>query len=89
VAVGNQGQISTSTNPTGGDSAWTTAIIDTPSCGIAACTLEQIYAHDSRGTNLIDHTDTGGNGTSLANLQLSGNQLSWTHDGIPESANLG
>jgi hypothetical protein len=37
---------------------------------------------------LIDQTDVGGAGDSLASLALFGSHLTWTHDGIPEQTTL-
>jgi hypothetical protein len=80
VVVGGEGQIITSTNPTGGASAWSTANVDVASC--APCIAEQLYAHDNQGTRIIDSAPAG-SGTAIANVQLTGDELTWTHDGTP------
>ncbi len=86
VAVTNGGQVTTSTNPTGGSTDWTTNTVDIPSCG--RCLAERIYAHDDQGTRVVDSAPPG-SGTSLANLDLVGNLLTWTHNGMPDQTNLG
>lgn len=51
----------------------------------------QIQAHDSLGTRILDQqtiTGTRPLPSGLANLQLDGNQLSWTHSGDPRTATL-
>jgi WD40-like Beta Propeller Repeat len=54
-----------------------------PSCAMSSpCATEQIYAHDDQGTRLIDSAPPG-TGKSLTNVKLSGNQLTWNHDGTP------
>jgi hypothetical protein len=91
VSADDSGHISTSANPSGGPSTWTTSMVDGPGCSNPSgwCTVEQIYARDSSGTHLVDHTERGGTGTSLAQLNLNGNTLTWTHDGSHESTGLG
>jgi hypothetical protein len=59
-----------------------------PCATTATCETEQIYVHDDDGTRLIDQTDVGGAGDSLASLALFGSHLTWTHDGIPEQTTL-
>ena len=89
VAVNQHGEITTSANPTGGTAAWGAATVDAPACAAAAgCDTEQIGAHDSSGLRTLDTTGPG-SGTQLQSLTLTDNQLTWTHDGAPESATLG
>ena len=88
MAVDDQGDIVTSTNPTAGLSAWTSAAVGAPACVVAReCLGEQVVAYDSAGTMTLDSVATG-NGKQLANLALSGDQLTWTRDGMGESATL-
>jgi WD40-like Beta Propeller Repeat len=50
------------------------------------CTsIEQIVANDSSGTRVLDSIDAPG---YLSGLALSGDTLTWSHDGTPESAQL-
>jgi hypothetical protein len=87
AAVDDHGRIATSTAPA---STWTTANVDVPACAASAvCETEQIFVHDDRGTHAIDSTTTPGDGTALAHLSLSGDQLTWTHNGTPRDATLG
>jgi hypothetical protein len=86
VATGVAGNVITSTNPAGGASAWSSALIDAdPSCvATPSCVVDQLYAYDNDGTRLIDDTPPGG----LANVKLSGDLLTWTHDGTPHHVTL-
>ena len=50
------------------------------------CIAAQVYAHDDHGTQLLDSAPLGSASplvlvNPLANLNLSGNVLTWTHDG--------
>jgi hypothetical protein len=85
VAVNGDGRIATSTNPASGGTTWTSQPIDTPPC--TPCAAEQIYAYDTQGTTVLDSAPPG-SGNSLANLQLQGDMLTWTHDGMPRQAQL-
>lgn len=88
VAVSNTGHALTTTNPTGGLSAWTDALIDGPACALTTrCVSEQLYAFDDHGTRVLDTTGPG-SGSAIANIALSGNQLTWTRNGAPNTATL-
>ncbi len=88
VGVTDEGQITTSTNPTGGAGTWNEALVDGPDCGgTGGCYPEQIYAHDSMGTRIVDSVPSGP-GDRLGQLALAGDQLTWTHDGAPRQATL-
>lgn len=54
--------------------------------------VEQIVANDSTGTHILDSIATTGPFTptpsALSDLTLTGDTLAWSHDGIPESAQL-
>jgi WD40-like Beta Propeller Repeat len=57
--------------------------------GSSCPTVEQIVANDSTGTHILDSiTDTGPNKFLLTQLALSGDTLTWSHAGTPESAEL-
>lgn len=89
VAVDSSGQVSTSANPTGGGSAWSTAVVDAPACAVAnGCRTERIMTHDGSGLRTLDSTGPG-SGAQLQGLALTGNQLTWSHDGNHQSAALG
>ena len=49
---------------------------------------EEIQASDSSGSRTVDSAATTGNQDVLTNLTLTGNTLSWNHDGTPESTEL-
>ena len=88
AAVDGAGNVITSSDPTGGGGAWTSALIDPPSCaGTPTCLAAQIYAHDDQGTHLLDEAPPGPV-SALANLNLSGNVLTWTHDGAQHQITL-
>jgi hypothetical protein len=90
VAATDAGQILTAANPSVG-AVWTAANVDIPSrCGGAVvCEIEQIYASDDHGTRLLDSIRLPGTGNALANLRLSGDQLTWTDGGVLRSVTLG
>jgi hypothetical protein len=90
VAVDSNGVISTSSNPQGGSGAWTSTAVDQPHCASPnVCRIERLYAHDNHGTRLIDSINQPGPGDSLANLALSANTLTWTHQGMQRTTTLG
>jgi hypothetical protein len=86
VATDEDGRILTSTDPTGGPSAWTTVPLD--GCQTNPCSVEQILVSDGTGLHAVDHGAFQGKGPFLTNLKLTGNVLSWDHDGTPRSAVL-
>jgi hypothetical protein len=62
-----------------------------PASGYA--TVQQVVANDSTGTHILDTvTTTGGpfppTSSALSDLTLTGDTLTWSHDGTPESAQL-
>ena len=88
LAVSNTGQAASSTDPSGGPSTWTDGLIDGPPCAVdTSCTTEQLYAHDDQGTRILD-TAGPGSSSSIANIALTGDQLTWTQDSTPRSATL-
>jgi len=91
VATTNRGDVVTATDPTGGASAWTSASVDVPGCRPQStpCISEQLYAHDDRGTRVVDTAPPGG-GNSIRNVILDGESslLSWTHDGAQRRLEL-
>jgi hypothetical protein len=62
--------------------------------GDVCTTVEQIIANDNTGTHILDSiTTTGPDDPSaipsmLSQLSLSGDTLTWSHAGTPESAQL-
>jgi hypothetical protein len=62
--------------------------------GGACTTVEQILANDNTGTHIIDSITTTGPydpsamPSMLSQLSLSGDTLTWSHAGTPESAQL-
>jgi hypothetical protein len=85
VGVGGGGVL-TSTNPTGGAGAWNFVAVDVPP-HCAPCIAEQLYAHDNQGTRIVDSAPSG-SGTVIGNVQLTGDELTWTHDGTPHEITL-
>ncbi len=75
---------------TDGVSAVHTTNRDNQSNGVACtCTVEQIQASDSTGVHTLDSvTDPDGSPTALTNLTLTGDTLTWQHNGVPKSAEL-
>jgi hypothetical protein len=55
-------------------------------------TVEQIVANDSTGTHVLDSIATtdplNPTPSTLSDLTLTGDTLTWSHDGTPESAQL-
>jgi hypothetical protein len=89
VAVDGTGHVVTSTNPTGGPSSWTPALIDGDPCNdTTPCSDEQILASAGRGVQTIDSSNLPGEGPFLTGLKLTGDVLSWSHDGTPRSVTL-
>jgi hypothetical protein len=91
VAGDQAGNVFTSTSPAGGASAWTSAAVDIPGCQpqSAPCIIEQLYAHDDQGTQVID-TAPPGQGNTIGNVALNGDSLtlSWTHAGAQRQLQL-
>ena len=52
-----------------------------PSCDVVSCVVEQLYAYDDNGTQLLDADSSSARG-SLTNIHLTGNLLTWTTNGI-------
>ena len=89
VAVDGTGHVITSTNPTGGPSAWTPALVDGDPCSdTTSCSMEQILASAGHGVTTVDSSKLPGDGPFLTGLTLTGDNLSWSHDGSPRSVTL-
>jgi WD40-like Beta Propeller Repeat len=73
-----------------GPDAVTAALAAGETCGgvgVSPCTpVEQIVANDSSGTHVLDSVSSGSG--HLSGLALSGDTLTWSHAGTPESAQL-
>jgi hypothetical protein len=84
-------QASSLTINSSGFAAWLVYTAFPPRAGCTPwCSSEQIYAHDNHGTQLLDSTQPSGTRpTSLKGLTLSGDTLSWTHDGTPHQITHG
>ena len=86
--AGAQQDVEVSTDPTGGTSAWTSFLADALSCDPATpCRAEVLQAVDDQGLHTLD-TAPQGSGTVIADLQFSGDTLTWTNAGTPRSAGL-
>ena len=81
------GNILTSTDPTGGANTWTRAAVYPPGCTLEStpCISEQLYAHDDQGTRVVD-TAPPGQGNSIGNVAIASLVLSWTHDGASDNS---
>ena len=89
VAVDGTGHVITSTNPTGGPSAWKPALVDGDPCNdTTSCSMEQILASAGRGVETVDSSKLPGDGPFLTGLTLNGDVLSWSHDGTPKNVML-
>lgn len=56
---------------------------------ICSCTSEEIQASDSTGLHTLDTiTEPDGSPAALTNLRLTGDTLTWDHNGTPRSAEL-
>jgi hypothetical protein len=90
AGVTDEGAILTSTSPASATPDWMGATVEVPQCGgYTVCELEQIGAEDSQGMSVLDSIVTPDGGHELANLHLSGDELTWTDNGVPRSATLG
>jgi hypothetical protein len=85
------GDILTSTDPTGGANAWSSATVDVPGCPQQSrpCISERLLVRDDHGTEVVD-TAPPGRGNSINNVALNGNSLvlNWTHDGAQRQLQL-
>jgi hypothetical protein len=82
VAGDSAGHVVTSTDPTGGASTWTVAFVDGDPCTAeTSCSIEQIQTSDATGLHTVDTAKLPGNGPFLTGLALTGDVLSWSHDG--------
>ena len=87
IAVADEGA-STSTDPTGGPSAWVPTPLADP-CGDApTCNDEQIQTSDATGLRIVDSGRFPGTGPFLTGLNLTGDTLSWTRAGTRRTATL-
>jgi hypothetical protein len=85
VGADNAGELVSSTNPTGGPSAWTPVPVN-PCAN--TCTLEQIQASDATGLHAVDTSELPGPGPFLTGPTLTGDVLSWSANGTPRSVTL-
>jgi hypothetical protein len=87
--VDSSGHVLSSTDPTGGPSAWTSALVDADPdpCASAPCTVEQIQASDANGLHTVDSVSDI-TGTVLSDLTLTGDTLLWNHAGTPRTVTL-
>jgi hypothetical protein len=89
VATDQDGHVVTATNPTGGYYAWTPTLLEGDPCTDGTpCSIEDIEVNDKAGLRTIDSIKESGAGPFLTGLTLSGNTLSWSHDGTPRTATL-
>ena len=87
--VSQTGHVVTSTDPTGGPSTWTPALIDGDPCNeTTPCSVEEIQASDGHGVQTVDRSHYSGSGPFLTGLTLKGDVLSWSHNGNPRSIGL-
>jgi hypothetical protein len=84
------GNIAITTDPAAGGSAWTFSPIDTnsPCPAPSSCTVEEIQASGATGLHVLDSANDTGTGTILSHLKLTGNAVTWEHNGVRRSATL-
>ena len=89
VAGDTNGHVVTSTDPAGGPSTWTPALIDgNPCTDTTPCSVEQIEASDGTGLHTLDSGQFPGTGPFLTGLKLTSDVLSWSHAGTPPTVTL-
>ena len=89
VATDQYGHVATSTNPAGGASTWTTALVDGNPCNDGHdCSEERLLYNAGDGVQVADSSMIAGDGPFLTDLAITGDVLTWTHDGNPMSATL-
>jgi hypothetical protein len=77
-----------STDPTGGQNAWTSFLVGALPCDPATpCVAETIQALDTHGLETLD-TAPQGTGTVIGDPTLSGDTVTWTDGGVGRSATL-
>jgi hypothetical protein len=83
------GHLITTSDPTGGASAWTYSLIDPNGCDATdQCSQEQIVANSGDGVHTVATADLPGTQPFISDLVITGDTLSWSQDGDPESAAL-
>jgi hypothetical protein len=88
VATDDNGSVVVSTNPTNA-SSWVPTRLETGPCaGAVPCSTEHIEASDKLGVHFLDDSEFTGAGPFLTGLTLSGDTLSWSHDGSPRTVEL-
>ena len=66
-----------------------TQVESPPAGGDCTCTVEQIQASDSTGARTLDNaSEPDGSPPQLTNLKLTGDTLTWEHNGSPREAEL-
>ena len=66
-----------------------TALIDGDPCNeTTPCSVEEIQASDGHGLRTVDSSHYSGSGTFLTELTLTGDALSWSHNGTPQTIGL-
>jgi hypothetical protein len=92
AAGDDAGHILISTHPTAGPTGWTPVLADPISCASmpSLCATEQVIASDRTGLHTLDPSTEfeGQSGPQLTRLTLTGNLLTWDHDGSTMSARL-
>jgi hypothetical protein len=78
VATDSSGHVLTSTDPTGGPSAWNRTLVDGDPCDdTTPCGTERIEASDATGVHTVDSIRYSGYGIHLTGLGLNGDTLGW------------
>jgi hypothetical protein len=90
VVGDDAGNILTSTNPTGGASAWSRPTV-VPGCPRPStpCISERLLVRDDHGTRVADAAPPG-HGNSIGTVALRGDSLvlGWTHAGAQRELQL-
>jgi hypothetical protein len=89
IATDSTGHVVTSADPTGGSATWIPALVDGDPCSDATpCSVEQIQTSDRTGLQTVDTSALPGQGPFLTGLALTGDVLSWNHNGTFHSITL-
>ena len=86
AAAGSDAAVAT--NPTGGAGAWSSFLVAALPCDPATpCRAEALQALADHGVQTLDSAPQG-TGTLISDPTLTGDTVTWTHDGAPRSAGL-
>ena len=89
IVTDANGHVLTSSSPAADPSAWVPTLLDGDPCTDGhPCSVESIETSDATGVHTVDSTKLPGSGPFLTAMRLSGDTLSWGHDGSPRSVTM-